>query len=131
MSKSEQERRGSKRVDSKLQFKAALSGADGDVRLSSFETVNLSISGLYFKSDLPLEPMTRFELEIMFPNGKGTAGEAGGLMSVKGEGTVVWSAPDVDDPKGSRFEVGVFFSRLDLAGKKRLAAHVAGAGQTV
>jgi hypothetical protein len=128
MSKSEQERRGSKRVDSKLQFKAALSGADGDVRLSSFETVNLSISGLYFKSDLPLEPMTRFDLEIMFPNGKGNAGEAGGPISVKGEGTVVWSAPDVDDPQGNRFEVGVYFSRLEPAGKKRLAAHVAGLG---
>ena len=68
--------------------------------------------------------MTRFELEIMFPGDNGIPGEGNGPTSVKGEGTVVWSAPDVDAPAGKRFEVGVFFSRLDPAGRRRLAAHV-------
>lgn len=122
MPMNEEDRRGARRVESKLRFEAALGGADGELKLSSFETVNLSTSGLYFKSDLPLEPMTRFELEIMFPGGAGGASTLAG--SVKGEGTVVWVAPDVDAPRGKRYEVGVFFSRLDSAGRKRLAAHV-------
>ena len=67
----------------------------------------------------------RIELEIMFPEGNGSDGGIEGPVSVKGEGTVVWAAPDVDHP-GDRYEVGVFFSRLDAAGKKRLAAHVDG-----
>lgn len=121
----EQDRRGAKRVESKVRFEAAIGAKDGKVRPSSYETVNLSTSGLYFKSDLPLKPMTRFELEIMFPEGNGSDGGPVGPVSVKGEGTVVWTAPDVDDPGGKRFEVGVFFSRLDSVGKKRLAAHVA------
>jgi hypothetical protein len=128
MSIRDEDRRGAKRVPSKLRFQAALGGADGELQLSSFETVNLSISGLYFKSDRPMEPMTRFELEIMFPGDNGDPGDGGGPVSVKGEGTVVWAAPDVDAPGSDRFEVGVFFSRLDPAGKKRLAAHVNGVG---
>lgn len=130
MSKSDQDRRGAMRVQSKLRFRAALGGVDGDLRLSSFETVNLSTSGLYFKSDLPLEPMTRFELEIMFSGDNGIPGDGNDPVSVKGEGTVVWVAPDVDVPGGDRYEVGVFFSRLDPAGKKRLAAHVDRVGRS-
>jgi len=122
MSMKEEDRRGARRVESKLRFEAALGGVDGELKLSSFETVNLSTSGLYFKSELPLEPMTRFELEIMFPAGNGVP--SGSPMSVKGEGTVVWAAPCVDDPDKRRYEVGVFFSRLDPVGRKRLAAHV-------
>ena len=116
------ERRSTKRVDSKLRFQAAFGGEDGALKRSSFETVNLSASGLYFKSDRPLEPMTRFELEIMIP--EGAAGTAGGSMSVKCEGTVVWAEPCVDEPVNGRFEVGVFFSSLDPADRERLAAHV-------
>lgn len=129
MSKSDQDRRGAKRVESKVRFKAAIGAGTGDARTSSFETVNLSASGLYFKSDLPVEPMTRFELEIMFPNVNGAADASVGPGSVKGEGTVVWAAPDVDDPQSNRFEVGVFFSRIDPAGRERLEAHVAGVEQ--
>jgi len=124
MSNREEDRRGARRVNSKLRFEAALGGAEEGLQLSSFETVNLSISGLYFKSDAPMEPMTRFELEIMFPAGNGRDDNGSGPFSIKGEGTVVWSAVDVDDPSGSRFEVGVFFSRLDPTGRKRLEAHV-------
>lgn len=123
MSKRDEDRRGARRVNSKLRFSAALGGAEGDLQRSTFETVNLSTSGLYFKSDLPVEPMTRFELEIMFPSTDGRE-NGNGPFSIKGEGTVVWSAADVDDPGGNRFEVGVFFSRLDPAGRKRLEAHV-------
>lgn len=125
MSMRDQERRGAKRVESKVRFEAVIGPGDGDPRPALFETVNLSISGLYFKSDELLQPMTRFELEIMFPEGNGSDSESEGPVSVKGEGTVVWAAPDVDDPGSNLFEVGVFFSRLDAAGKKRLAAHVA------
>ena len=109
-------------------YSALIGTGAGDGQTTSFETVNLSASGLYFKSDLPVEPMTRFELEIMFPGDNGDPGDGGGPVSVKGEGTVVWAAPDVDAPGSDRFEVGVFFSRLDPAGKKRLAAHVNGVG---
>ena len=131
MSMREQERRRARRVQTKVRFEAAIDAKSGDGRPFSFETVNLSTSGLYFKSDLPLEPMTRFELEIMFPDGNGSDGGVEGPVSIKGEGTVVWAAPDVDDPDGKRFEVGVFFSRLDPVGKKRLAEHVAGVERSV
>jgi hypothetical protein len=133
MSNRDQDRRRAKRVESKVRFEAAIGTSAGDGRTTSFETVNLSASGLYFKSDLPVEPMTRFELEIMFPNSTGavSADAGAGPASVKGEGTVVWAAPDVDDPGNNRFEVGVFFSRIDPAGKERLEAHVAGVERSV
>ena len=130
MSKCDQDRRGAKRVESKVWFEAAIGKRGGGERPSSFETVNLSTSGLHFKSDQPLEPMTRFELEIMFSGDNGIPGDGNGPISVKGEGTVVWVAPDVDVSGGDRYEVGVFFSRLDPAGKKRLAAHVDRVGRS-
>ncbi len=122
----DEERRSARRVESRLRFEAALGAAGKDQPPAIFETINLSTSGLYFKSDTLLEPMTRFRLEIMFPKGSGIGVNGDGLASVKAEGTVVWAAPDVDNVGGNCYEVGVFFSRLEPGGKKRLAEHVAG-----
>ena len=68
------ERRRADRLDAKLKLEVKLSKADGSVETATLETINISTSGIYFKSDHFIEPMTKLamELEVRVPVAEST-----------------------------------------------------------
>lgn len=111
-----QERRGARRVDANLKLQVALPAGAGSAEL---ETINISSSGLYFRSDRFLEPMTKLalELEVAVPDGDGTA-------LVPCEGLVVRSEPEVARD-GAEYEVAVFFTHIAPEARQVLERHIA------
>ncbi|HPF70475.1 MAG TPA: PilZ domain-containing protein [Candidatus Krumholzibacteria bacterium] len=116
MSTSPQERRGATRVDANLKLQVQLpEGA-----AASLETINISSSGLYFRSDRFMEPMTKLalELEVGVPDGDGTA-------LVPCEGLVVRTLPEAPAEGVEAYEVAVFFTHIAADAKATLERHIA------
>jgi len=116
MSEIRQERRGAHRVDANLKLQVALPEGEGTAAL---ETINISSSGLYFRSDRFLEPMTKLalELEVAVPDGNG-------LALVPCEGLVVRTEPEAP-ADGADYEVAVFFTRIEAEARAVLERHIA------
>ena len=69
------ERRRALRVDANLNLEVKIPLADGSSELATHETINISTSGIYFKSDHFIEPMTKLamELEVKVPGAAGSS----------------------------------------------------------
>ncbi len=117
MSEIRQERRGAFRVDASLKLQVALPEGGGTAAL---ETINISSSGLYFRSDRFLEPMTKLalELEVAVPDGDG-------LALVPCEGLVVRTDPETPGDEGTDYEVAVFFTHIEPEARGVLEKHIA------
>lgn len=111
----QQDRRGARRVDANLKLQVDLPAGAGQAAL---ETINISSSGLYFRSDRYLEPMTKLALalEVRVPDGSGTA-------LVPCEGLVVRTTPE--EPAAAEYEIAVFFTRLEPEARQVLERHIA------
>ena len=117
MSETRQDRRGARRVDANLRLQIALPEGGGAAAL---ETINISSSGLYFRSDRYLEPMTKLalELEVGVPDGDGRA-------LVPCEGLVVRAEPETEDGDEEGWEIAVFFTHVEPEGRRALERHIA------
>jgi len=117
------ERRGARRVDARLSVQVALPGADGASSLATLETINISTSGLYFRSERFLEPLTKLalELELEVPV-DGDAPTKTRLFPC--EGMVVRSTPEVEDPACADYEIAVFFTHVDDDSTAALEEHI-------
>ena len=91
------ERRGARRVEARLSVQVVLHGADGAPSTATLETINISTSGLYFRSERFLEPLTKLalELELDVP---GDGDEPAATRLFPCEGMVVRSTPEAEDP---------------------------------
>ena len=117
MTENRQERRGANRVDASLKLQVTLpEGGEA----AALETINISSSGLYFRSDRFLEPMTKLalELEVAVPGGDG-------LALVPCEGLVVRVQPETPQADADAYEIAVFFTRLEPDGRAALEQHIA------
>ena len=117
MSDIRQERRGAQRVDASLKLQVALpEGGEA----TALETINISSSGLYFRSHHFIEPMTKLalELEVAVPDRDGPA-------LVPCEGLVVRTDPDTAGDDGTEYEVAVFFTRIEPGARGVLEQHIA------
>lgn len=113
------ERRRSQRVDARLRLKMDLD----EGQAASLETINISTSGVYFRSDHYLAPMTKLQLGIEVSVPGPTAGETD-LALVSCEGLVVRVQPEAPDAKTDEYEVAVFFTSVDTEGQQILADHI-------
>ena len=119
------ERRRADRLDANLNLEVKLSKADGTVETASLETINISTSGIYFKSDHFIEPMTKLamELEVRVPVDEGIDEIA--TAPVPCEGLVVRSNPEGVVEGCSEYEIAVFFTHIEPDGLLNLEKHIA------
>ena len=122
MTPSGSERRKGKRVDANLKLSVKVPRPDGGQEPAQMETLNISSSGIYFKSDAFIEPMTKLnmELELPVPGEDGTECTA----SARCEGIVVRVLPEVAADDIAHYEVAVFFTQIDEAGLDHLQQHI-------
>ena len=118
------ERRRFQRVDAHLRMKMYL-GEAGEAgehgTQTELETINISTSGVYFRTDSFLSPMTKLALglELSVPGDDGPD-----LALVQCQGLVVRTQPEEQGPDGTDYEVVVFFTWIETEGQAILADHV-------
>lgn len=120
-----QERRNAQRVDANLKLEVRLPRADGSEAVASLETINISSSGVYFKSDHFIEPMTKLAMDLELPVAAAEDGGAHELGLVSCEGLVVRITPEVETAGCDSYEVAVFFTQLSENGQDILSRHIA------
>ena len=120
------ERRGARRVEAKLSVQVALPGADGTVGTATLETINISSSGVYFRSDRYIEPLTKLalELELDVP---GAGDDRVERRLFPCEGMVVRTIPEVAAPDCDDYEIAVFFTHVDDDSTAALEQHITAA----
>jgi len=114
------ERRKGQRVDANLKLSVNIPRPDGSRESASMEALNISSSGIYFKSDHFIEPMTKLimELELTVPP------EQDGIKHAKCEGIVVRVLPESESDQIAHYEVAVFFTQIDEDGLSFLQDHI-------
>ena len=120
------ERRRALRVDANLNLKVMLSNADGTTESTSLETINISTTGVYFRSDHFIEPMTKLAMEFAVSVPGADDGEAAGETTapVPCEGLVVRTSPEAETEGCTDYEVAVFFTHIDPDGMANLEKHI-------
>ena len=118
------DRRNTQRVDANLKLEIKLPLADGSEEAASLETVNISSSGIYFRSKHCIEPMTKLEmgLEVRVPSRKKTGQLA--VATVRCEGIVVRVTPENGQPEDGLYEIAVFFTQISPEGLRSLEEHI-------
>lgn len=119
-----QERRNAQRVEANLKLEVRLPRPDGSESVASLETINISSSGIYFKSDHFIEPMTKLamDLELPVPGQDGDPDHELALVSC--EGLIVRITPEVETAACDNYEVAVFFTQLADDGQQVLERHI-------
>lgn len=122
MSDQSWERRRAQRVSASLKLEVKVPGAEP--RPATLQTINISSSGIYFRSDHFIPPMTRLamEIEVTVP---GAAGSAEGSALVPCEGLVVRVQPEAETAGCTEYEVAVFFTSITSEGMANLERHIA------
>lgn len=114
-----EERRKSRRVDATLALNLhidlpSLEGA------AAPETINVSSTGVYFRSQQYIEPMSKLSLNFDVPtDGEGATGP------VVCEGIVARVVPEVPAPDADGYEVAVFFTVIDADSLSNLESYIA------
>jgi hypothetical protein len=116
------DRRRAQRVEAGLRLMVRMPRADGSDYTAELQTVNISTSGAYFRSDHFIEPMTKLAmgLELMVPKLDGSAENA----LVECDGIVVRTEPEREVPGQDSYEVAVFFTSIAPEGLEALERHI-------
>ena len=120
-----EERRGAQRVEASLTLTVKLQQPDGTEADAALEAINLSTSGIYFKSDHFIEPMTKLAMgiEVTVPaDGESSAPD---LALVECEGLVVRVTPEQPADDCDIYEVAVFFTHIEPESVDILERHIA------
>ena len=116
------EKRKSQRIDANLKVAVSLPQADGSSKVTNLESLNISTSGIYFKSDHFIEPMTKLGMSLELPVAGDDSTES---PEAKCEGIVVRVLPEFEAEGVSDYEVAVFFTHIDDEGLDYLEDHIA------
>ena len=114
------ERRKGQRVDANLKLSVNIPRPDGSHEQASMEALNISSSGIYFKSDHFIEPMTKLNMELELP----VAMDAADVRHAACEGIVVRVLPETQTDEIAHYEVAVFFTQIDEEGLSFLQDHI-------
>lgn len=110
------ERRRSRRVDAQLNLELHLDLPQaGDAEL---ETLNVSSSGIYFRSSAYIEPMTKLALSFTVPIGEVEEAE------IRCEGIVARVVPELPSDGADGYDVAVFFTTIDADSLRGLESYV-------
>lgn len=113
-----EERRKARRVEATLALNLHidLPGMEGVVP----ETINVSSTGVYFRSAQYIEPMTKLSLRFGVPtDAEGSTGQ------VECEGIVARVVPEVPAPDVDRYQIAVFFTVIDADSLSYLESYIA------
>ncbi len=126
MTEKQIDRRKSGRINASLKLEIKVPRIDGSLDTTTLETINISSSGVYFKSAHFIEPMTKLAMvmEVTVPVGGESAGKVG-LAPVPCEGLVVRIQPETDVEGCDDYEVAVFFTNIEAEGTVNLEKHIA------
>ncbi len=118
------ERRRADRIDANLKLEVQLPGGGGSAGVANLETINISSSGVYFKSDHFIEPMTKLvmDLEVLVPEAEKNAGHQ--TAGVPCEVIVVRSNPESHTDGCDNYEIAVFFTHIEPEGMANLEKHI-------
>ena len=122
MSANRPERRKGQRVDANLKLAVKIPRPDGSHEPATMQTLNISSSGIYFKSDHFIEPMTKLNMELELPV-RGADG-ATETASASCDGIVVRVLPESETDEIAYYEVAVFFTQIDEDGLAHLQDHI-------
>ena len=117
------ERRRAQRVDASLRMQVFLDeGSDRDA-LTEIEMVNISTSGVYFRSRSYMAPMTKLalSLELSVP---GTAEGETEHALIQCQGLVVRIDPEEEQPAGADYDIAVFFTWIEPDSQVILEQHI-------
>ncbi len=125
MTEKQIDRRRSSRVSANLKLEIKVPRVDGSEETATLETINISSSGVYFKSGHFIQSMTKLAmvLEVTVPAGGGS-GEVE-LAPVPCEGLVVRIRPETEIEGCDEYEVAVFFTHIEAQGAANLEKHIA------
>ena len=84
---------------------------------------DISLSGISFTLDAPVEFMTRLMMTLVFPSGRASERQASAPAGVQCEGAVVRCDP-VRDGREDRYDVAVFFTHLKDSAKEAIEEYV-------
>jgi hypothetical protein len=115
----EGERRKSERVDATLALNLHLE-VPGMDQVPAPETINVSSTGVYFRSTRYVEPMTKLSLELDVPTD-----DSGTTSPVRCEGIVARVSPEIPTPDADFYEVAVFFTVIDADSLSYLESYIA------
>ncbi len=118
------DRRKGHRVDASLKLEVSIPRPDGSQEPVSMETLNISSSGIYFKSDHFIEPMTKLDMALELPTHKDADGRTDQIDTAHCEGIVVRVLPETEGPDVTSYEVAVFFTQIDEEGVRHLSDHI-------
>jgi hypothetical protein len=115
------ERRKAERVSARLNLNVHLHlpGAGGGV--DDLETLNVSSSGVYFRSTRYIEPMTKLALSFDVPT---RADDPDSFEPVSCEGIVVRTVPEEPEADVDAYEVAVFFTTIDAESLHHLEDYI-------
>ena len=124
MAVNKNERRRAERLDANLKLEVQLSGDGSANAVANLETINISSSGVYFKSDHFIEPMTKLvmELEVCVPTDEGDQADEKALVPC--EGIVVRTNPEGETVDCTDYEIAVFFTQIKPEGMATLERHI-------
>jgi len=124
MTDNQMNRRKADRVNANLKLEVKVPRVDGSQDTATLETINISSSGVYFKSGHFIEPMTKLAmvLEVSVPGDAGS--DAPVLAPVPCEGLVVRVRPEVETEGCDQYEVAVFFTHIEAEGSANLERHI-------
>ncbi len=124
MSDATHERRKGQRVDASLKLEVAIPRPDGSAQPVTLETLNISSSGVYFKADHFIEPMTKLDMQIELPVALDAEGVPDKYATANCEGIVVRVLPETEGPDVAHYEVAVFFTQIEEEGMRHLSDHI-------
>jgi hypothetical protein len=111
------ERRKSQRVEAALKMEVQVPLVDGTMAPASLESINISTSGVYFRSSHFIEPMTKLAMELELPL-------ADDRPRVPCEGIVVRVTPEEESASCEEYEIAVFFTGIEPQGLRQLEAYI-------
>ena len=116
----DQDRRKSQRGDAilNLNLHLDLTEAAGP---DDLETINVSSTGLYFRSRNYIEPMTKLELSFDVPV---DPEDIRTLAAVSCEGIVARVVPEIPTDSDDGYEVAVFFTTIDAESLHHLERYI-------
>lgn len=122
--RSSSERRQAMRVDAQLKMQVKLSRPDGSEASASLETINISTSGVYFRSDHFIEPMTKLAMALEVKVPSAITDDGADLAPVDCEGLVVRVNPECESPDCGSYEIAVFFTSIAPESVEILEQHI-------
>jgi hypothetical protein len=114
-----EERRKSRRVEATLALNLHVQ-LPGQGEAPVPETLNVSSTGVYFRTPHYIEPMTKVSLNFDV-----STDDEGSTAAVRCEGIVARVVPEVPAPDVAHYEVAVFFTVIDADSLSNLERYIA------